>query len=126
MSRGVLLQKSIPSMVCLCTLGSHGVIHVIDCLRNIKVLIRVEPKGFLELDNVIGLERRSVDLFGALVQRTESNGGKDLDQRGLILDLLSLLNGVCNARKIIVSILDHLDMPSIGLEALGDIFCESH
>lgn len=65
-----------------------------------------------------------MDAVSTLLLRTISNDGGELDQGWLISDSLGILDGLLNGLKIIVTILDPLGVPSVGLEAGENIFSE--
>jgi hypothetical protein len=65
-----------------------------------------------------------VDTAGALELGAETNGGGQLDDGGLVLDLLGLLDGSLNALEVGVTVLDVLGVPAVGLEALHNILSE--
>jgi hypothetical protein len=54
----------------------------------------------------------------------ETNGGGQLDDGGLVSNLLTLADGSLDTREVIVTILDPLGVPAVGLEALEDILSE--
>lgn len=79
-----------------------------------------------------------MNALGSLLRRAEANRGVNLDQRWLILDLLRLYDRVINSLEItengvsawtvfaswsyaLIAILDNLDVPTVGFEALHDV-----
>jgi hypothetical protein len=65
-----------------------------------------------------------VDTSGTLELGTETDGGGELDDGGLVGDLLGLGDSLLNALEIGVTVLDVLSVPSVGLESLEDILSE--
>ena len=65
-----------------------------------------------------------MDTTGTLELGAKTNGGGELDDGRLVLDLLGLLDGSLNALKIAVTVCDVLCVPAVGLEALHDILSE--
>lgn len=62
--------------------------------------------------------------MGALELGAVADGSAELDDGGLVGDLLGLNNGVVDGLEVIVTIIDGLDVPVIRLEALGNILGE--
>jgi hypothetical protein len=65
-----------------------------------------------------------VDTTGTLELGTKTDGGGELDDRGLVGDLLGLGNGLLNALEVRVTVLDMLSVPSVGLESLENVLSE--
>jgi hypothetical protein len=65
-----------------------------------------------------------VNTAGTLQLGAETDGGGELDDGGLVGDLLGLRDGFLNALEIRVTVLDVLNVPSVGLEALEDVLSE--
>jgi hypothetical protein len=65
-----------------------------------------------------------VDTSGTLELGTETDGGGELDDGGLVSNLLGLGDSLLNALEIGVTVLDVLGVPSVGLESLEDILSE--
>jgi hypothetical protein len=65
-----------------------------------------------------------VNTAGTLQLGAETDGGGELDDGGLVGDLLGLRDGLLNALEIGVTVLDVLNVPSVGLEALEDVLSE--
>jgi hypothetical protein len=66
-----------------------------------------------------------VHASSSLELRAKTNGGGELDDRGLVGDLLGLGNSLLNSLKVVVSVLDMQSVPAVSLESLQDIFGES-
>jgi len=120
----VLLEELVPLLLLGGTLGGVLVVHVVDLLGNDEALLGVETEAGLDLLGVIGLEGVAVDTTSAGQLGTETNGGGQLDDGGLVSDLLALAEGILNAGKVVVTVLDPLGVPAVGLEALHDILSE--
>jgi hypothetical protein len=99
-------------------------VEIVDLLGDNEGLLRVETELGLDAGDVVSLERAAVDAVGALKLGTVSDDGGKLDDGGLVLDLLGLLDGSLDAIQIVVAILDPLSVPAVGLEALEDILSE--
>lgn len=89
-------------------------VHVVNLLGDGERLLGVEAPLVLELFDVVGLEGRAVDAVGALLEGAKANDGLELDQTGLVGDLLGLVDGRLNAAEIVVAILDGDDVPAVG------------
>lgn len=59
-----------------------------------------------------------------LNQRAVTNGGLDLDERGLVRDSLGFFNSFGDSFHVLVTLLHVGYMPSIGLEALDGVLRE--
>jgi hypothetical protein len=122
---GVFLEEVVPFLFLGSTCGGGLSVQVVDLLGDDEALGRVEAESLLDTLGVIGLEGVSVDTTGTLELGTETNGGSNLDNGGLVLNLLGLANGLLNALEVVVTILDLKSVPAIGFETLHDIFGES-
>jgi hypothetical protein len=89
------------------------VVHVVDLLGNDKHLLGVKAELLLDLLNVVGLQGVSMNTTGALELGAETNGGGQLDDGGLVGDLLGLGDSSLDALKVGVSVLDVLSVPAI-------------
>lgn len=98
---------------------------VIDLLGNVEALLGVEAELLLELLDVVSLEGSTVDTMGALLLGAETDDGLELDKRGLVLDLLGLLEGVEDALEVVVTVLDGDGVPAVRLVSLEDVLSES-
>jgi hypothetical protein len=78
----------------------------------------------LDLLHVVLLQGVTVNTAGTLQLGAETDGGGELDDGGLVGDLLGLRDGLLNALEIGVTVLDVLNVPSVGLEALEDVLSE--
>ena len=121
---GVLLEQLVPLLLSSSTLGGVLVVHVVNLLGNDEGLLGVEAKLLLDALDVVSLQGVAVDTTGTLELGAETNGGGQLDDGRLVLDLLGLLDGSLNALKIAVAVCDVLCVPAVGLEALHDVLCE--
>jgi hypothetical protein len=65
-----------------------------------------------------------VDTSSTLELGTETNGGGELDDGGLVGDLLGLGDSLLNALEVRVTVRDVLSVPSVGLESLEDVLGE--
>lgn len=122
--RAVLLEELVPFLLLSGTLGGVLVVEVVHLLGNDEGLLGVETEGLLDVLDVVGLQRVSVDTTGTLQLGTETNGGGQLDDGGLILNLLAPLDGGLDTLEVVVTILDPLGVPAVGLETLQDILSE--
>jgi hypothetical protein len=120
----VLLEELVPLLLSGSTLSSVLVVHVVNLLGNGEHLLGVEAELLLDLLAVIGLEGVAVDTTGTLELGAETDGGGELDHRGLVGDLLGLSDGLLNALKVGVTVLDVQNVPAVGLESLHDVLSE--
>jgi hypothetical protein len=74
--------------------------------------------------HVLLLQGVAVNTSSALELGTETDGGGELDDGGLVSDLLGLGDGGLDALKVGVSVLDVLSVPSVRLESLKDVLSE--
>ena len=121
---GVLLEELVPLLLSGGTLVGVLVVHVVDLLGNDEALGGVEAELLLDGGTVVLLEGVTVDATSALELGAEANGGGESDHGGLVLDGLALLDGLLNALKVVVTVLDPHDVPAVGLEALADVLSE--
>jgi hypothetical protein len=122
----VLGEQLVPLLLESGTLGRVLAIEVVNLLGNGKALLRVEAELLLELLDVIGLERGAVDTVGALLKRTITNGGLELDKRGLVSDGPSLTESLLDALEVVVTVLDGDDVPAVSLVSLVDVLSEGN
>jgi len=120
----VLLEELVPLLLLGGTLSGVRVVLVVDLLGNSKGLLGVEAEQLLNTLGIIGLEGVTVDTAGTGKLGAETNGGGQLDDGGLVGDLLTLADGSLDTLEIVVTILDPLGVPAVGLEALEDILGE--
>jgi hypothetical protein len=120
----VLLEKGVPLLLLGSTLGAVGVVQVVDGLGDGEALLGVEAKQLLDVLGIIGLEGVTVDTVGTLELGTETNGGGQLDDGGLVSDLLALADSILDGLEVVVTILDPLGVPAVGLETLQNVFSE--
>lgn len=98
--------------------------QVVDLLGDGEALLGVEAPLLLELLDVVGLEGGAVDAVCALVLGAEANDGLQLDDGGLVLDGLGLLDGLLDAVEVAVTVGDLEDVPAVGLVSLLDVLGE--
>lgn len=99
-------------------------VEVVDGLGNNKALLGVEAEQLLNTLGVVGLEGVTVDTAGTGELGAETNGGGQLDDRGLVSDLLTLADSSLNALEVVVTVLDPLGVPAISLKTLQDVLGE--
>jgi hypothetical protein len=121
----VFLEEVVPLLFLGGTCGGGLSVQVVDFLGDDEALGRVEAESLLDTLGVISLEGVTVDTTGTLELGTETNGGGDLDNGGLVLDLLGLADGLLDALEVVVTVLDLKSVPAVGFETLQDIFGES-
>jgi hypothetical protein len=96
----------------------------IGLLGNLELTIR-PLESLTGSSSLSSTERGTVDIMGiSLVRGSISNQSRDLDKRRLICDRLGSCDGIFHAVKVVVSILDMLDVPSHSLITSADIFSE--
>jgi hypothetical protein len=100
------------------------VVHVVDLLGNNEHLLGVKAELLLDLLDVVLLQGVAVYTSGTLQLGTETNGGGELDDGGLVGDLLGLRDSLLDALEVGVSVLDVLGVPSVGFEALENVLSE--
>ena len=120
----VLLEKLVPLLLSGSTLVGVLVVKVVDLLGNDEALGGVEAELLLDGGTVVLLEGVTVDTAGTLELGAVTDGGGEPDHGGLVLDGLALLDGLLDALKVVVTVLDPHDVPAVGLEALGDVLSE--
>lgn len=121
---GVLLQKLVPLLLEGGTLGALLAVLLGDTLGNNEGLLWVEAELLLNLDDIILLQRGTVDTTGSLELRAEADGCAQLDHRWLVLDSLASLDGSLYRLQIVVSVADGQGVPSVCLHTLVDILSE--
>jgi hypothetical protein len=100
------------------------VVEVVDGLGNNKALLGVEAEQLLNTLGIVGLEGVTVDTAGTGELGAETNGGGQLDDGGLVSNLLTLADSSLNALEVVVTILDPLGVPAVSLETLQDVLGE--
>lgn len=120
----VLLEELVPLLLLGGTLVGVLVVEVVDLLGNDEALLGVETEQLLDALGVIGLEGVTVDTASTGQLGTETDGGGQLDDGGLVLDLLALADGSLDALEVVVAVLDPLGVPAVSLKALHDILGE--
>ena len=120
----VLLEKLVPLLLSSSALVGVLVVKVVDLLGNDEALGGVEAELLLDGGTVVLLEGVTVDTASALELGAVADGGGEPDHGGLVLDGLALLDGLLDALKVVVAVLDPHNVPAIGLEALGDVLSE--
>jgi hypothetical protein len=120
----VLLEELVPFLLLGGTLSGMLVVLVVDLLGNSEALLRVEAEQLLHTLGIIGLEGVTVDTAGTGELGAETNGGGQLDDGGLVSNLLTLADGSLDTREVVVTILNPLGVPAVGLETLEDILGE--
>lgn len=121
----ILLEELVPFLLLGGTLSGVLVVEVVHFLGDDEGLLRVETEELLDVLDVVRLQRVSVDTTGTLELGTETNGRGQLDDGGLVLDLLAPPDGGLDTLKVVVTVLDPLGVPAVGLETLQDILSES-
>lgn len=122
----VLGEEVVPLGLELGATGRGLVAQLVDVLGNGEALLGVEAELLLELLDVVGLEGRAVDVVGTLLLGAETNDGRELDERGLGLLLLTLLDGGLDAVEVVLAVTDGQDLPAVGLVALENVLGEGH
>lgn len=120
----VLLEELVPLLLLGGTLSGVLVVHVVDLLGNGEALLGVETEELLDVLGIIGLEGVTVNTAGTGELGAETDSGGELDDGRLVSDLLTLADGGLNSGEIVVTVLDPLGVPAVGLEALEDILSE--
>lgn len=121
----VLLEQVVPFLLGSSAVGGMLVVLVVHLLGNDEGLLWVEAKLLLDMLDIVGLERVSVNATSSLELGTEANGGGKLDHGWLVSDLLGLLDGLLDALQVGIAVLDMKCVPSVSLETLDDILSES-
>lgn len=121
----VLLEELVPLLLLSGTFGRVLLVEVVDLLGNDEALVGVETELALDVLSVISLERVTVNTSSTGELGAETDGGGELDNGGLVSDLLALADGSLDALKVVVTVLDPLGVPAVGLEALHDVLGES-
>lgn len=120
----VLLEELVPLLLLSGTLSRVLVVQVVDLLGNDEALLGVEAEGALDLLGIVSLEGVAVDTAGTSQLGAVANGGGQLDDGGLVSDLLTLADSVLNSLEVVVTVLDPLGVPAVGLEALHNVLGE--
>ena len=120
----VLLEELVPLLLLGGTVGTVLVVKVIDLLGHDEALLGVEAEQLLDALGVIGLERVTVDTAGTSQLGAETNGGGQLDDGRLVGHLLTLADGGLDTLEVVVTVLDPLGVPAVGLETLHDVLGE--
>jgi hypothetical protein len=120
----VLLEELVPLLLLSGTLGGVLVVKVVDLLGNDEALLGVEAEGTLDVLGIVSLEGVAVDTAGTSQLGAEANGGGQLDDGGLVSDLLTLADSVLDGLEVVVTVLDPLGVPAVGLEALHNVLGE--
>ena len=97
---------------------------VVNLLGNNEALLGVESEKCLDVLGILSLERVAVDTAGTGKLRAEANGGGQLDDGGLVSNLLASADGSLDTLEVVITILDPLGVPAVGLEALHNILSE--
>lgn len=121
----VLLEELVPLLLLSGTIGGVLVVHVVDLLGNDEALLGVEAELLLNVLSIVSLEGVAVDTAGTSQLGAEANGGGQLDDGGLVSNLLTLADSVLDGLEVVVTVLDPLGVPAVGLEALHDVLGES-
>ena len=122
--RAILLEELLPLLFLGSTLRSVLVVKVIDLLRDDEALLRVKAEKLLDALAIVSLQWVSVHTTSSLELGAKANCGGDLDDGRLVGDLLGLLDGLLNALEVMVAIRNMLDVPSVGLKSLHNVFGE--
>ena len=122
--RSVLLEELVPLLLLSSTLSGVLVVEVVDLLGNDEGLLGVEAEELLDTLAVVSLQGVTVDTASTLELGTETDGSSQTDDGGLVSDSLALLDGGLNALKVVVTVLDVLGVPAVGLETLHNILSE--
>ncbi|KAI3491949.1 hypothetical protein L1887_43658 [Cichorium endivia] len=96
----------------------------VDVFGDDEALLGVHAELGLDALDVVGLERGAVGGGEALLLGAEADGGLYADDRGLVGDLLGLVDGLVEALEVLVAVEDVRDVPSVGEEALLDVLGE--
>lgn len=121
----VLLEELVPLLLLGSTLSGVLVVQVVNLLGDSEALLGVEAEKLLNALGIVGLEGVSVDTAGTGKLGAETNGGGQLDHGGLVSNLLTLADGSLDTREVVVTILDPLGVPAVGLETLSNVLSES-
>lgn len=120
----VLLEEVVPLLLLGSTLGRVLAVEVVDLLGDDEALLRVETEELLDALGVVRLQGVTVHTAGTLQLGTVANGGGQLDDGRLVLDGLAPADRGLDAVKVVVTVLDPLGVPAVGLETLHDILGE--
>jgi hypothetical protein len=120
----VLLEELVPLLLLGGTLSGMLVVHIVNLLGNSEALLGVETEELLNALGIVGLEGVAVDTTGTGKLGAETNSGGQLDDGGLVSNLLTLADGSLDTREVVVTILDPLGVPAVSLEALHNVLSE--
>jgi hypothetical protein len=120
----VLGEELVPLLLSGSTGGGVLAVEVVDLLGNSEALVGVEAELLLELLDIVGLEGRTVDTVGALVEGSVTDGGSELDNGRLVLGLLGLLDGSLNGVEVVVTIVNDENLPAVGFITLDNVLSE--
>lgn len=101
------------------------VIHIVHLLADYIALIRIKPILLLHLADIICFKRISMDTTRSLKLGTKANCRCQFDNRRFVCNINTSLDGSLNRLEVVVAIFNDLDMPSICLKPLLDVFCKS-
>lgn len=125
---GVLLAVGLeelgPLLVGLGTTVSDFLVSGVDIVWDNEALLGVHAELGLDSFNVVGLEGSTVGGGETLELGTEADGGLDTDDRGLVGDVSGLGDGLEETLEVLVTVKDVRNVPSVGEEALLDVFGE--
>lgn len=85
----------------------------LDILRDDKALLGVESPLLLEVREVVLLKRLAVHMAGTLLSRAEADGGGDLNDRGAVLLVARVSDGISDASEVSIAVLDVLGVPAV-------------
>src|SRR4051812_31850030 len=105
-SLGILGQELLPFLLLSSTFGTALLVQVVYLLGNDKCLLGIKAKLLLDLLDVIGFERSTVNSTGSLQLRAVANDGSELNHGWLVLHGLALLNSRLDACQVMVTVLD--------------------
>lgn len=121
---GVLLEEVGPCGLGLGTLLGQVVVELVNLVWDNELLLGVEAKLLLELLDVVGLQRGTVNIVTTLLERTVTDNSLEVDHGWLVGRLLGLGDGGINGGEVIVTLLDVKNLPSVrlvsGLDILGE------
>jgi hypothetical protein len=120
----VLGEEGVPLVVLLDTLGGLALVESLDVVGDNEGLLGVEAELGLELLDVVGLERSTVDVVATLLERTETNGGLEVDEGRLGLLVTSLGKSTGNGVEVLVTGSDVENVPTVSAEAALNVLSE--
>ena len=121
---GVFCKESLPFLLALSTADLVGVKKLADVIIDMEALCGVKSEEGLHFGQDLRAQGGAMNLLGALELGSKPNDRRDLDQAGLVLNLNGLINGILEAKQIVVTILDVAGVPAVSLKPLQDIFTE--